>query len=291
MKATKGKRVFAKYVEFYYMNSYSYFENGVFNMTYTTIQLEITGRKATLMLNRPEAMNAMDFTMMKELADCFESLHHQKDVHVLTIKGAGKVFSAGGDIKMMVASEDVQDFGDIMGDISRLVRAYYTLPMITIAEVHGAAAGLGFSLALGSDIVVAEQTSKLAMNFIGIGLIPDGGGHFFLKERIGTMRAKQLLWEGRVMDGQEAAELGLIDYHASVHSASTTVEKLVNKILASPTIAMIESKQILHASKLPELEQVLAGEAQGQIKMRATKDHREGIQAFIEKRKPNFKGE
>lgn len=264
---------------------------GCFTMGYETIVLEKLGRKATLTLNRPDAMNAMDFKMMRELAECFESLHQETEIQVLIVKGAGKVFSAGGDVKMMVASENSNDFSDIMDYVSRLVRAYYTLPMITIAEIHGAAAGLGFSLALGSDIVVAEQTSKIAMNFIGIGLIPDGGGHFFMKERVGTMKAKQLIWEGRVMDGQEAAALGLIDYHVSVHSASATVEKLVSKMLASPIKAMIESKSILHTSKLSELDEILAGEAAGQVKMRATKDHREGIQAFVEKRPPLFTGE
>ncbi|MEG0473780.1 MAG: enoyl-CoA hydratase-related protein, partial [Solibacillus sp.] len=120
-------------------------------MSYQTIQLEIADRKATLSLNRPQAMNAMDFTMMRELAECFESLHNEKDVQILVVKGEGKVFSAGGDVKMMVASEDFSDFGSIMSTITRLVKAYYTLPMITIAQIHGAAAGLGLSLALGSD--------------------------------------------------------------------------------------------------------------------------------------------
>lgn len=138
-------------------------------------------------------------------------------------------------------------------------------------------------------MIVAEQTSKIAMNFIGIGLVPDGGGHFFMKERVGTMKAKQLIWEGRVMSGQEAKELNLVDH--AVSSASITVEKFVNKILASPTRAMIESKLILHNAKLTELELILASEAEGQTKMRATKDHHEGIRAFVEKRTPNYRGE
>lgn len=258
-------------------------------MAYETILLEKANRKATLTLNRPDALNAMDFTMMRELAQCFEELHEEQGIDVLVIKGAGKVFSAGGDIKMMVSSEDPNDFKNIMDWISRLVRAYYTLPVVTIAQIHGAAAGLGFSLALGSDIIVAEEPSKIAMNFIGIGLIPDGGGHFFMKERLGTMKAKQLIWEGRVMNGQEAAELGLVDY--VVADASATVDQVVAKVLAAPTRAMIESKIILHGAKLVELEAILAGEAAGQTKMRATKDHHEGIRAFVEKRIPSYVGQ
>ena len=267
-----------------------HFNKGVFNLVYETIQFEISDRKATLSMNRPQAMNAMDFTMMRELADCFEALHNEPSVQLVVIKGKGKVFSTGGDVKMMLASADPNELGTIMSDISRLVRAYYTLPMITIAQVHGAAAGLGFSLALGSDIVVAETSSKLAMNFIGIGLIPDGGGHFFMKERVGTMKAKQLIWEGKVLNGDETLALGLIDYNVAEGTAAATVDQVVGKLLASPIVAMIETKMILHKQKLPELEEILAGETAGQLKMRQSKDHLEGIQAFVEKRIPEFTG-
>jgi 2-(1,2-epoxy-1,2-dihydrophenyl)acetyl-CoA isomerase len=259
-------------------------------MTFQTIKLDIENRKAVLTLNRPEAMNAMDFTMMEELADCFEQLHSVEGVQVLVVKGEGRVFSAGGDVKMMAASNDFSDFGNIMGAITRLVKAYYTLPMITIAQIHGAAAGLGLSLALGSDIVVAEEPSKIAMNFIGIGLVPDGGGHFFMKERLGTVKAKQTIWEGSVMNGEESLQMGLTDYNVPEGAASATVDQIVGRVLASPVLAMIETKKILHAARLPELEQILAGEEQGQIRMRQTSDHLEGIQAFVGKRLPEFKG-
>lgn len=265
------------------------FKEGVGKM-YETIKLEVLERKAILTLNRPNALNAMDFTMMRELADCFEALHNETAVQVLVMKGEGKVFSAGGDIKMMVSSDDFSDFGSIMGSITRLVKAYYTLPMLTIAQVHGAAAGLGFSLALGSDMLVAEESSKLAMNFIGIGLIPDGGGHFFMKERVGTVQAKQMIWEGKVMNAEEALSKGLIDYSVADGTAAATVDQLVGKLLASPIVAMIESKKILHGANLPQLETILAGEAQGQTAMRQTQDHLEGIQAFVEKRVPEFNG-
>ncbi len=266
------------------------FDKGVFELAYETIGLEILERKATLTLNRPNAMNSMDYTMMQELANCFEALHQEKDVQLLVIKGAGKVFSAGGDVKAMVTSEEFSDFGSIMADITRLVRAYYTLPMITVAQVHGAAAGLGFSLALGSDIIVAEEDSKLAMNFIGIGLVPDGGGHFFMKERLGTQKAKQMIWEGKVINGLEALKLGLIDYNVPNGMAAATVDQIVGKILASPVAAMLATKKILHKEKLPELERILASEAEAQAAMRETKDHREGIRAFVEKRVPEFQG-
>lgn len=271
------------------MNGYSLLEEIAVN--YTTINLEILERKAILTLNRPQAMNAMDATMMQELANCLEQLHEQPDVQVLIVKGEGRAFSAGGDIKMMLGADGAVDFEALMSSITRFTKAYYTLPMLTIAQIHGAAAGLAFSLALASDVVVAEESAKLAMNFIGIGLVPDGGGHFFMKERLGVAKAKQLIWEGKVMEAQEALAQGLVDYVVPDSAATATVDQIVGKMLASPIAAMLETKQILHTEKLPELERILQAEAKAQAKMHATKDHQEGITAFVEKRPPNFIGQ
>ncbi|MEJ9282004.1 enoyl-CoA hydratase [Ureibacillus thermosphaericus] len=260
-------------------------------MAYETIELSRNDRLAVLTLKRPQAMNAMNEVMLKELADCFEQLQGEKDIQILVIKGEGRAFSAGGDIKMMLQSEQLQEFHDIMDSISRMMLAFYQLPMITIAQVHGAAAGLGFSLAIASDYVIAEENSKLAMNFIGIGLIPDGGGHFFMKERVGVAKAKQIIWEGKVMNGEEALNLGLVDAVVKDGEAQKYVQQYTEKILSSPILAMLETKQIYHTERLSELNKVLAKELEAQIKMRNTKDHLEGIKAFVEKRTPQFIGQ
>lgn len=257
---------------------------------YQTIMLKKDGRLAHLVLNRPDSMNAMNAEMMGELADCFESLKHDGSVHALIIHGAGRAFSAGGDIKEMVDPDNPMDIEAVMEDVSRLAKALYTLPQVTIAAVHGASAGLGFSMALACDHVVAEESSKLAMNFIGIGLIPDGGGHFFLKERVGVPRAKQLIWAGQVLKAHDALAKGLIEEVTAEGRGLEQAEKYAHEVLASPVAAKLKSKEILHGLKLAELDEVLAGEAAGQSAMRKTADHLEGIQAFVEKRKPAFKG-
>ncbi len=260
-------------------------------MNYETVVLEKNGRHATLTLNRPQSMNAMNGMMMKEIADALESLQRDTDLQVLVIKGEGKAFSAGGDIKAMLDPNSPLDIETVMVDVSRLAKALYTLPIITIASVHGAAAGLGLSLVLGCDVVIAEENSKLAMNFIGIGLVPDGAGHFFLKERVGIPKAKQLIWSGKVLNGHEALSLGLIDEVTAEGRAYEQAEVTANKLLASPLKAMIASKQILHTQHVHELERILALESTSQAAMRKSKDHLEGIQAFVEKRKPHFQGE
>ena len=257
---------------------------------YTTVELKKEGRLARLTLNRPASMNAMDGVMMKELADVFEALKSDKTVQVLLIQGAGRAFSAGGDIKAMLDPNSPMDIGKVMVDVSRLAKALYTLPQITIAVVHGAAAGLGFSVVLGCDYIIAEEDSKLAMNFIGIGLVPDGAGHFFLKERVGVPQAKNLIWSGKVMNGQEALEKGLIDEVVAEGKSAEHGEAYAHKLLASPIAAMIASKKILHEQKTKELESILEMESEAQVAMRKTADHVEGIQAFVEKRKPKFTG-
>ena len=220
---------------------------------YQTVELKKEGRLARLTLNRPASMNAMDGVMMKELADVFESLKNDDSVQVLLIQGAGRAFSAGGDIKAMLDPNNPMELGDVMGDVSRLASALYTLPQITIAAVHGAAAGLGLSVALACDYVVAEEESKIAMNFIGIGLVPDGGGHFFLKERVGIPKAKSLIWSGKVMNGLEAHTQGLIDEVVGEGKAYGYGESLAAQLLASPIAAMIATKKILHEQKSKNL--------------------------------------
>ena len=259
-------------------------------MEYETIEVVFSGRRANISLNRPNVMNAMNVVMIKELADCFEQLKERKDVKIVVIKGHGKNFTAGGDIKMMLSSGNEEEFEEIMNNVTRLTIALYQLPMITIAQVHGAAAGIGFSLALACDYIIAEENSKLAMNFIGIGLVPDGGGHFFMKERVGTPKAKQLIWKGKVMDNEEALQLGLIDDIASAGELQSAVDQMVGKILSSPILAILETKKILHEQKLPELENILKMESAAQLRMRKTEDHIEGMKAFIEKRIQQFKG-
>ena len=233
----------------------------------------------------------MNFVMLRELMECFEELHNYKDVHVLVIKGSGKLFCAGGDVKMMQTSGDVSDFDSVMPEVTRLAKAYYTLPMITISQIHGAAAGYGFGLALGSDIVVAEQSAKLALNFTKIGLIPDGGSHFFLQERVGNVKALHIISNAEQMTANEAFKIGLIDQVVNTNTGEKYVEQLVDEMLQSSIVAKIHSKMILHRSKSPILASILDDEEIAQKKLRRTTDHIEGLKAFLEKRTPQFNGQ
>lgn len=258
-------------------------------MTEKTILFERAGRVATVTLNRSKSMNAIDLDMMRELGDCFEELHSDDEIQIVILKGQGKAFSSGGDIKGMVQGD--LDLEEAMMLVARYTRLLYTLPKIVIAQIHGAAAGLGLSTALAADLVIAEETAKIAMNFIGIGLIPDGGGHFFMQERLGSVKAKQAIWAGEVMSGTKAQKIGLVDEIVAEGAVEEFVQSAVQRFLHAPLQAMIETKKILNERRLPALEAVLLKETEGQKRMRDTVDHIEGIRAFVEKRTPNFKGE
>ena len=257
---------------------------------FETIELTKHGRTGYLKLNRPQAMNAMNGKMMKELAECFESLHHEPELQVLVIHGEGKAFSAGGDIKEMMDPDNPMDIDSVMLDVSRLAKALYTLPQITVAAIHGASAGLAFSIALACDHIIAEENSKLAMNFIGIGLVPDGGGHFFMKERVGSPKAQQMIWAGQILKAHDALAKGIIDEVTAEGRSLEYADAYVEQTLASPVKAKLATKHILHQLKVGELEKVLELEAAAQSAMRKSTDHLEGIQAFVEKRKPEFQG-
>ncbi|TYS15497.1 enoyl-CoA hydratase [Rossellomorea vietnamensis] len=260
------------------------------NALYETIKLEKSGKIATVILNRPKSLNAMNPQMMRELKNCLKEVEKDDDILVLVLRGEGKGFSSGGDIKEMLNLGGEQEFSEIMEVISELAMTLYTMKKLTITGIHGAAAGLGLSMALATDYIICEEDSKLAMNFIGIGLIPDGGGHFFLEERLGTGRAKKLMWTGKVIEGQEALMKKLVDEAIPSGKLDRAIEKYITECLQKPLMSIIESKSIYAQMNRDRLEKALELEKAGQWKMRQTHDHQEGIRAFVEKRVPQFKG-
>lgn len=242
---------------------------------------------AIVTLNRPAVLNALDLLTLEELYIKLEEIA-QSEALVVILQGSGKGFSAGGDIKSMLTLDNHSALPYIMDIIGKVVTTLYTMPKLVISSIHGPAAGLGLSIALASDFVFVQQDAILAMNFIGIGLIPDGAGHFFMEKRLGELKAKRVIWEGKRLTASEALALELVDEVAE--EVSSFSQLYANKLLSQPILAMIETKKIYATLHVEKLKQTLELEKQGQSKMRVTEDHREGINAFLEKRPPNFQG-
>ena len=259
------------------------------NFVTDKVNVTVNGRVATVEMNRPDALNALDTDLIKGLVCHLKKISDSDEIDIVVLTGEGRAFSAGGDIKTMLSNMNEQDFFPIMDSISELVITLYSMPKLTIGAVSGAAAGLGFSLALATDHIIADKTSKLAMNFIGIGLIPDGGAHFFLEKRLGEMKAKHLIWEGKMMGAEEALELELIQEVAE-GGLQEALNARISDWLSRPIQAMIKTKKILAEKNRPQLLKILELEKHGQQKMRETYDHKEGIKAFIEKRPARFIG-
>lgn len=244
---------------------------------------------SVITLNRPESYNALDVETLYELSNHLETVKNNDD-SVLILTGEGKAFSAGGDILMMREMTEIEQFNGLMDTVTDIAMDLYLMPKIVISAVNGSAAGLGLSVALNADYIVANDQARFGVLFAGIGLIPDCGAHFFLEQRLGVHAAKQFMWSLEQVSGDEAKRYGFVDVMTD-GDALEAAKHLATKLSASPILALIESKLLLHEQKADLLRDTLEREKVGQLKMRGTKDHAEGVDAFLNKRKPNFIGE
>lgn len=252
------------------------------------ILVENTDGRATITLNRPDVMNSLD-------ADAIEALHGAldacTDARVVVVRGAGRGFSAGRDLSNAEPLEE--DARAILADLfNPAIARMRTLPMPTIAAVHGPALGVGFGIAMACDLIVAAEKTRLGSPFANIGCVLDSGGHAALVQRVGPHRALELVYTGRLLDGNAAAEMGLVNEVVADDAFDARIDELAAKIAAGPTAAFAASKRIVHAISDgdADFDAVLAAEADAQGDLAGGHDYVEGISAFMEKRSPDFIG-
>jgi 2-(1,2-epoxy-1,2-dihydrophenyl)acetyl-CoA isomerase len=254
------------------------------------VQTTIEGAVATVMLNRPERMNALTKEMREELIEAFQSLRFNNDVRAVILTGAGTNFCAGADIDKM-ADQDLRDRRDRLQGLSQTyMRILHALEKPVICAVRGHAVGIGMSLVLGCDIVLASDTARFGQTFRRIGYAPDGGGIWFLARRLPMNIAKELVFTGRVFDAAEAKSLGLVNHVIPDAELMDRANAMAADLAEGPTFALGLSKKLFHVASGPSLEDYLEYEAFVQPTLGMTHDHKEGVTAFKEKRKPKFKG-
>jgi 2-(1,2-epoxy-1,2-dihydrophenyl)acetyl-CoA isomerase len=256
-----------------------------------TVRVEQADAIATLTLNRPEARNALDLAMREELEAALRSLEADAGVRVLVLRGAGEHFCAGGDVKFMQARRMTAAEGEQrVESMNRAILALARFRTPTIAMVDGYAVGAGCNLALACDLVVASDRARFGEVFARIGLVPDGGGTWFLTRRVGLARAKELVFTADTIPAPEAERIGLVNRVVPASELAAQTLALARRIAAGPPRALAMGKSLLTRGLSLDLETSLQWEALVQGLMIESEDHREGLAAFFEKRAPRFTG-
>lgn len=244
---------------------------------------------ATVLINRPDKLNALSAEMYHELADQFEALGADDEVRAVVLTGAGRAFCAGGDVGSM-GGYDVVAGRKRSRSHHRTIINLHHLEKPVIAAVRGPAAGIGASLALACDLIVASESAYLLMAFKNVGIPPDGGAVYFLTQYVGIARAKELVYTARKLPAGEAHAMGIVMKVVPDDNLEAEAQTLAHELANSATYALTLAKKMFQSMYVPTLEQLLETEILAVGGARLTHDHGEGVAAFKEKRKPRFQG-
>jgi len=260
-------------------------------MGYQTLLVERKDAVATITLNRPQARNAIDLVMRRELLAALDEVEGDETARVLVLTGAGEHFCSGGDVKTMREKRSTAAEGRARVQLlNRMVLRLVDFPRPTIAMVDGFAVGAGSNLALCCDLIVASDRAKFGEVFWKIGLVPDGGGTWLLPRVIGLPRAKELIFTADIIDAAEAARIGLVNRVVPAAELAATTRALAEKIAAGPPAVLRMAKHMVNRAATSDLASALDLEAFSQGVAISSEDHQEGISSFFDKRPPKFTG-
>lgn len=251
------------------------------------ILVEQEGPILRVSLNRPERLNAFSEEMLTGLTAALKSASTDPTVRVVVLSGEGRGFSAGGDVTRMTTG-DPEMVADHIALLIDAVQAMVSLEQPIIAAVHGVAAGAGFNLALAADLVVASEQARFVMSFVHVGLISDGGGLWYLPRLVGPHRAKELFFLGEPISAQEAFNWGLVNRVVASEDFPQAVFGLAQTLARRPRRALAQTKRMVGQSFSMDLLDLMRQEQETQTVLAGTWEHREGVQAFLQKRAPNF---
>ncbi len=260
--------------------------------TSDTVLLDIAEGVATLTLNRPEKLNALNGELMEALVPAVQRLAEDGEVRCVVVTGAGRGFCAGGDIAGMASGDTIPSEDPVAGlrrreEVSRLL---HEMPKPTIAMLNGAAAGAGLSIALACDIRIAAESARFTTAFAKVGFSGDYGGTWMLQRLVGPAKARELYFTADLIDAREAERIGLVNRTVPDDRLADETRALAERIAKGPPTALARMKQNMNRGLVSDYPTLLDVEAEGMIMTGMTQDNREALQAFLEKRPPEFHG-
>jgi enoyl-CoA hydratase len=259
---------------------------------YKTIAFSRAGRVLTIMLNRPEALNAVDAILHEELARVFVDAAADTDSDVIVLTGAGAAFSAGGDIQWMQrAIDNPHAFAtQTVDEARRIIFGILDCDKPIICRLNGDAIGLGATIALFCDVIIADDKARIADPHVKVGLVAGDGGAAIWPQLIGFARAKEFLMTGDMVRAPEAARMGLINHAVPAAELDEKVQQLANKLAKGATLAIRWTKRAVNLQLRDVVTRVLDASVAYEAMSQRTADHAEAVSAFNEKRRPQFKG-
>ncbi len=255
-----------------------------------SINIERQDAVAIVTMNNPQGKNALDLDMRRTLLAAFRELTEDDTVRAVVLTGVGDAFCAGADVGKM-GGRNLAGSRQRMRTMHAMIRAVHDLDKPVVAAVRGPAVGIGFSLAMACDIVVAAPNANFSQVFSKVGLAPDGGAIWFLARQMGIGRAKELVYSARKVTGEEAHALGLVQHLVPQEQVHEEALRLARQYAGGPGLALAMAKQLFAHCAMPSLESFLKTELLVGPQLSQTEDHAEGRKAFMEKRAPQFSGQ
>jgi 2-(1,2-epoxy-1,2-dihydrophenyl)acetyl-CoA isomerase len=260
------------------------------------VQTEIRDSVGIITLNRPESLNALSDEMTKGLIDAASAFERDAAVRCVLIRGAGDHFMAGGDVKGFyerLKADQKEHAAGLEWRVNLLHAMIYSFRRMnkpTVVAVQGAAAGFGLSLMMAADLAIAADDAFFTLAYSNIGFSADGGSTYWLPRLVGTRKALEMAYLAERFDAKKALEMGLVNFVVPRADLAAETDKLVKRLASGPTFAYAEVKRLLHDSLESNFDSQLHREAEAIARCAASADHLEGVSAFVEKRKPAFKG-
>ncbi len=260
---------------------------------YQTLMFSIEQHIATITFNRPEAMNTFNQQMAEELEAVTEQVRHDASVRAVLVNGAGPLFMAGGDISFFAANLQSMPRGvmKIMHALNAAIIHLMEMPKPVLASVHGSVAGVGMSIMMACDLIIAAESTKFTMAYSGIGITPDGGATYQLPRLVGTKKAMEWLLLSEVFTAETAHAFGLVNWVVAKESLAQETARLLQRLANGPTRALADAKRLVNQSWQQSLETQLAHEATAFAACTTTTDFRAGVSAFLGKKAVAFQGE